>query len=73
MKTYRPVYCPSTFDTSPSPDTTATRSFPLNHLTECRSPQDVMSIGHVNTTDSPRNFDTVSSGMRQKNNNTFII
>lgn len=59
--TYRPLYCPSTFSTVPSPETTATRSLPLNHFTECSSPHDFTSMGHVNTTDWPRSVETVSS------------
>ena len=54
------------FAISPSPLTTATLSFPLNHLTECKSPQDVTSKGHVNANGWPRNVDTDSDGSKIK-------
>lgn len=38
--TYRPLNGLSTFVNAPSPDTTATRSLPLNHFNECKFPHD---------------------------------
>lgn len=64
--TYRPLYGPSTFVKLPSPDTTATRSLPLNHFNECKFPHDWTSIGHSSVTVWPRNFDIVLSGEREK-------
>lgn len=52
---------PSTFDTLPSPDSTAIRVEPLNHLMECSSPQFSTSTGHVRLTDWPRITGLISS------------
>jgi hypothetical protein len=38
----------------PSPEATAIRSDPLNHLIECNSPQVEMAMGHVRLVDWPR-------------------
>lgn len=64
--TYLPLYGPSTFFKLPSPDTTATRSLPLNHFTECKFPHFFTSIGHSNSTVLPRGSDIVLSVQFEK-------
>lgn len=66
IRTYRPLYGPSTFASLPSPETTATRSLPLNHFNECKFPHDFTSMGHSSATVWPRNFDIVLSEMKVK-------
>lgn len=71
--TYRPNSCPSTLATAPSPETTAIRSWPLNHLTECNSPHVVTAIGHKRVASSPRIVETVLSGKKNENNSISIL
>lgn len=68
--TYRPLWAPSTCVKLPLPDTTATRSLPLNHFTECKFPHDWTSIGHSSATVWPRDFDIVLS-VKQKKTRKF--
>jgi hypothetical protein len=63
--TYRSDNSPSVLTTSPSPEITAIRSLPLNHFTECSSPQVFASTGHVSVIVWPRRADTVSSENRK--------
>lgn len=54
MPAYLSFSDPSTCVKLPSPEATPIRSNPLNHLTECNSPQFLVSIGHFKCVVVPR-------------------